>query len=50
MKQNNFPGKLIERVNDYHSILWDDMQGIDEQEILKDLPESLRHDIRSHML
>ena len=50
MKQNNFPGKLIERVNDYHSILWDDLQGINEQEILKDLPESLRHEIRSHML
>ena len=50
MKQNNFPAPLVDRVNDFHAMLWDDMQGINEQEILKDLPESLRNDIRQHLL
>jgi len=30
MKNNNFPGTLIERVNDYHAMLWEDFKGIDE--------------------
>lgn len=50
MRQNNFPAKLIERVNDYHTMLWDDFKGINEQEILKDLPSSLRREIRTHLL
>ena len=50
MKQNNFPGRLVERVDEYHQMLWDDFQGINEHQILSDLPESLRHEVRSHML
>jgi len=50
MKQNNFPSKLIDRVNNFHLMLWNDFQGINEQEILHDLPESLRNDIRYHLL
>ena len=50
MTMNNYPKKLVKRVLNFHEMLWHDFQGIDEQNILRDLPESLRHEIRSHML
>ncbi len=39
----------MERVRLYHDVLWDNFEGIDEQSILKDLPDSLRAKVRYHM-
>ena len=50
MKNNNFPNQLTHRVKEYHMMLWENFNGIDESEILDDLPESLRADIRQQIL
>jgi len=49
MKLNSFPAQLIERVNIYYDILWSSFRGLDEESILKDLPESLRTKAKMQM-
>ena len=46
MKQNNVPSKLVKRFKEYEDCMWDTFQGIEEQQILKSLPKSLRMEIR----
>jgi cyclic nucleotide gated channel len=47
MKQNRVPSKIVARYKDYEDCMWDSFQGIEEQQILKSLPKSLRMEIRS---
>ena len=49
MRLNSFPKQLVKRVRNYHDILWSHFKGIDEQTILKDLPEGLRAKVRYQM-
>ena len=42
MRLNNFPRPLIDRVVNYYDMIWKHFKGIDEQAILKDMPESMR--------
>lgn len=49
MRLNNFPRPLIERVTRYYDMIWKHFKGIDEQSILKDMPESMRCKIRLHI-
>jgi voltage-gated potassium channel len=46
MYHHNLPEPLIDRVREYHLILWKDFQGINETQILEDLPPSLQAEIR----
>jgi len=34
MKQNGYPSKLVERVNNYHAILWEDFRGLNERQVM----------------
>lgn len=39
------PKKLKMRILNYYNLIWDKLQGCNDDEVLKDLPESLRTDI-----
>ena len=47
MRQNNVPSKVVQRYKEYEDCMWENFQGIEEQQILKSLPKSLRMEIRS---
>lgn len=49
MRLNNFPVQLVDRVVKYYDMLWNHFKGIDEQSILRDLPESMRSKVKQHM-
>lgn len=49
MRSNNFPDSLLTRTIAYNQILWDDFQGIDEQQILSDLPSTMRVQIKTSL-
>jgi hypothetical protein len=41
------PNKVVERYKDYEDCMFENFQGIEEQQILKSMPKSLRTEIRS---
>ncbi|XP_073003290.1 cyclic nucleotide-gated ion channel 2 [Typha latifolia] len=49
MKRRQLPSRLRQRVRQYERQRWAAMRGEDEMEIIKDLPEGLRRDIRRHL-
>jgi cyclic nucleotide gated channel, plant len=50
MKESGFHNKVISRYSDYEQVMWNHFQGIDEEAILRDLPRTLRQEIRSFTL
>ena len=49
LRARRIPAHLGSRVHNYYEYLWSRHKGLDEQSMLKDLPESLRLDIMLHM-
>ncbi|OAY67587.1 Cyclic nucleotide-gated ion channel 2 [Ananas comosus] len=49
MKRRQLPSRLRQRVRQYERQRWASMRGEDEMEIIKELPEGLRRDIRRHL-
>lgn len=47
--KNNIQRVIKARVKSYYDILWQKFKGIDEQGMLKDLPESLRLKVKQHI-
>lgn len=46
---NHLPGNLKRRILKFYEILWKNFQGVRQQNILQDLPESLRQDVRQYL-
>ena len=46
---NQLPGNLKARIIRFYEILWKNFRGVRQQLILKDLPESLRQDVRQNL-
>lgn len=46
LELHNLPIEMKRRVHSYHEILWDNFKGINENEILSDLPESIQKQIK----
>ena len=42
--------KLVKRVNRYFESLWKKFKGINDSEILEDIPETIKNDILINML
>jgi len=34
MKQNDYPSTLVERVNNFNAILWEEFRGLNEHEVM----------------
>ncbi|XP_010904936.1 cyclic nucleotide-gated ion channel 2 [Elaeis guineensis] len=49
MKRRQLPSRLRQRVRQYERQKWATMRGEDEMEVIKDLPEGLRRDIRRYL-
>ncbi|KAK6913312.1 Ion transport domain [Dillenia turbinata] len=49
MKRRQLPSRLRQRVRDYERQRWATMGGEDEMEMIKDLPEGLRRDIKRYL-
>ncbi|XP_010936396.2 cyclic nucleotide-gated ion channel 2 [Elaeis guineensis] len=49
MKRRQLPSRLRQRVRRYECQRWATMRGEDEMEIIKDLPDGLRRDIRRYL-
>ncbi|KAJ8475957.1 hypothetical protein OPV22_019684 [Ensete ventricosum] len=49
MKRRQLPSRLRQRVRQYERQRWAAMRGEDEVDMVKDLPEGLRRDIRRHL-
>lgn len=49
MQSRNFPEHLRQRVRMYYSYLWKSRKGLDEQELLEDLPGYLRLEVALHI-
>ncbi|KAL5723048.1 Cyclic nucleotide-gated ion channel 2 [Ranunculus cassubicifolius] len=49
MKRRQLPASLRSRVRHYERQRWTSMGGEDEMELVKDLPEGLRRDIKRHL-
>ncbi|KAL8546018.1 hypothetical protein ACS0TY_005941 [Phlomoides rotata] len=49
MKRRQLPSRLRRRVRKYEHQIWETMGGQDEMELIKDLPEGLRRDIKHHI-
>jgi hypothetical protein len=49
LRARRVPSHLAMRVHNYYEYLWDRHQGLNEQNLLADLPESLRLDIMLHL-
>ena len=50
LKYNNCDYKIIERVVKYRNILWHKCKGIDDQGLLTSMPETLRKEVKMHLL
>ena len=49
MKRRQLPSRLRQRVRQYERQRWATMRGEDEMEMIKDLPEGLRRDIKRYL-
>lgn len=49
MKRRQLPSRLRHRVRQFERQRWAAMRGEDEMQIIKDLPEGLRRDIKRHL-
>ncbi|XP_021726012.1 cyclic nucleotide-gated ion channel 4-like isoform X2 [Chenopodium quinoa] len=49
MKKRKLPNKLKQRVRNYEWQRWAAMRGVDECEMIRNLPEGLRRDIKYHL-
>ncbi|PIA62965.1 hypothetical protein AQUCO_00200764v1 [Aquilegia coerulea] len=49
MKRRQLPSRLRQRVRHFERQRWASMGGEDEMELIKDLPEGLRRDIKRHL-
>ncbi|KAL4184405.1 hypothetical protein AMTRI_Chr10g225400 [Amborella trichopoda] len=49
MKRRQLPSRLRQRVRHYEQQKWATMKGEDEMEMIKDLPQGLRRDIKRHL-
>lgn len=49
MSRRQLPSRLRERVRQYERQRWAAMRGEDEMDIVKDLPEGLRRDVKRHL-
>lgn len=49
MKKRKLPLKLKQRVRNYEWQRWAAMRGVDECEMIRNLPEGLRRDIKYHL-
>ncbi|XP_031490972.1 cyclic nucleotide-gated ion channel 2 isoform X2 [Nymphaea colorata] len=49
MRRRQLPSKLRQRVRHYEHQRWATMRGEDEMELIKDLPQGLRRDIKRHL-
>lgn len=49
MKKRKLPIKLKQRVRNYEWQRWAAMRGVDECEMIRNLPEGLRRDIKYHL-
>ncbi|KAF5735572.1 hypothetical protein HS088_TW15G01080 [Tripterygium wilfordii] len=49
MRRRQLPSRLIHRVRQYERQRWATMGGEDEMELIKDLPEGLRRDIKRYL-
>lgn len=49
MRRRQLPSRLRHRVRHYEHQRWATMGGEDEMELIKDLPEGLRRDIKRHL-
>ena len=50
MSHAKIPKELTQRLLKYHECLWRKFKGIDEQAIIDDLPDTIRHELLIHML
>ncbi len=50
LKYHRCDQKIIERVENYRSILWHKYKGVDDQGLIADMPETLRKKMRMHLL
>jgi hypothetical protein len=46
LELHNLPIEMKTRVYKYHEILWENFKGINENEIIRDLPESIQKQIK----
>ena len=46
---NGLPERLSSRIIRFYDILWTNFRGVRQQLILRDLPESLRQDVRQYL-
>ena len=46
---NQLPKNLKERIHRFYEILWNNFRGVRQELIIKDLPESLRQDVRQNL-
>ena len=49
-KRSKFPPSLVSRLKKFHQLEWEDSQGTNVNEILDDMPETLKVEIRTEML
>lgn len=49
MKRRQLPSRLRQRVRQYEHQRWAAMRGEDEMEMIRDLPQGLRRDIKRHL-
>lgn len=50
MRQIKLPDKIISRVKKYNQYLWEKYHGLNENQILDDLPSSTRQEILEFLL
>lgn len=50
MSHAKIPKELTQRLVRYHECLWRKFKGIDEQAIIDELPDTIRHELLIHML
>lgn len=49
MRRRQLPNEIRRRVRQYERHMWAATRGIDEVATIRDLPESLRRDIKRHL-
>lgn len=50
MENIKLPSNLKQRVNAFHELKWEKFKGLDENQILGDLPKTLREKITEFLL
>lgn len=49
MSHRLLPGNLRERIRRYEQYKWQETRGVDEENLIRNLPKDLRRDIKRHL-